>query len=111
VAKNGNLETVMFLVKEASADVQSKDENGQTPLSWAAAHGHLKAVRFLVEEAGADIESKDERGKTALDLVRQEGPKYSWKKEGCNAVVALLEGNATRRGTGREPAVATIMQA
>ena len=34
------------------------DQNGYTPLIWAAEHGHLPVVEYLVER-GADMEAKD----------------------------------------------------
>ena len=71
-ARYGYLEAVMWLVKEAGADVESKDiasvylPGGRTPLSHAATNGRLEVVKFLVKETGADVESKDIGGKTPL---------------------------------------------
>jgi len=70
---------VKFLVEEAGADVESKDNisaftsGGRTPLSWAAGNGHLEVVALLVEEAGADVESKDNRGRTTLSWAAENG--------------------------------------
>ena len=38
-------------------DLDSKDSNGQTPLSWAAKSGHKAVVKLLVEK-GAKLEPK-----------------------------------------------------
>ena len=38
--------------------MESKDNLGQTPLSWAAEHGHRAVVKLLVEK-GTEIEPKD----------------------------------------------------
>lgn len=38
-----------LLVKRNDIDVDSIDDNGRTPLSWAAANGHEKIVRLLSE--------------------------------------------------------------
>ncbi|KMK62758.1 Palmitoyltransferase AKR1 [Aspergillus fumigatus Z5] len=46
-------------VTPSGADLESKDGDGRTPLSWAAKNGHEVAVMQLVEK-GADLESKDE---------------------------------------------------
>jgi len=92
-ASEGQSEAVKWLVKEGGADVESKDDSGQTPLSRAAANGHLEIVKFLMREGGADVESKDNRGRTALDLARQ-GIRNSWSwgdPEGRRAVAAWLE--------------------
>lgn len=48
-------------VTPSGADLESKDGDGRTPLSWAAKNGHEVAVMQLVEK-GADLESKDEDG-------------------------------------------------
>ena len=48
-----------------SADVESKDTWGQTPLRWAAENGHEAVVKQLLE-AKANVESKDNRGRTPL---------------------------------------------
>jgi len=98
-ASNGHVEAVKFLVNKASADVESKDHNGRTPLSWAAYWGHLDAVKLLVNEAGANITVKDNRGHTALHLARQ-GAQQCWgDREGCRAVAAWLE---KKEKAGRE---------
>ena len=48
----------MKLLLEKGADLESKDDYGQTPLSWAAENGHEAVVKLLLEK-GADLESKD----------------------------------------------------
>ena len=74
-AAEGDIEAVKFLVKEAGADVESKDSatilssGGRAPLSWVAENGHLEVVKFLVKEGGADIEVKDEDGWTPLSCM------------------------------------------
>ena len=92
-AENGH-ETVVKLLVEAEADIESKDvtydrtplswaaENyGQTPLWWAAKNGHEAVVKLLVE-AKANIESKDSTyGETPLLWAARSGHK---------AVVKLL---------------------
>jgi hypothetical protein len=84
-----------FGLKEAIAllenghDLNSKDSDGQTPLSWAAQNGHEAVVRLLLEKS-AELETKDNHyGQTPL----------SWAaRNGHEAVVALL----LEKGVGLE---------
>jgi len=46
-------------VKEARANIKSKNKWGQTPLSHAPSKSCLEVVKFLMKEAGADVESRD----------------------------------------------------
>ncbi len=52
------------------ADVDVKDEHGQTPLQIAACLGHTDVARILVEN-GADLEAYDKAGQTALMIAEQ----------------------------------------
>ena len=47
-------------------DVNSKDNDGATPLDDAAEKGHEDVVRVLVTELNADVNSKDNKGLTPL---------------------------------------------
>ena len=72
-AREGYCEIVKLLLG-ASADVESTDDDGRTPLSCAAANGHLAVVEFLVKEARADVESKDSiYGRTPLSWAADWG--------------------------------------
>jgi ankyrin repeat protein len=66
---------------QIATDITTKDEDGRTPLSWAAENGHEAVVKLLLEE-GADLGTKDKvYGRTPL----------SWAAEnGHEAVVKLL---------------------
>ena len=54
----------MKLLLEKGAELETKDEYGQTPLSWAARNGHEAVVKLLLEK-GAELETKDK------DMVRR----------------------------------------
>jgi len=56
-----------------SIDVDSKDNYGQTPLSWAAAQGREAVVKLLVETGKVDVDSKDKNGRTPLSWAAAGG--------------------------------------
>ncbi|KAN0079531.1 hypothetical protein V8E54_004745 [Elaphomyces granulatus] len=75
----GLQESVSALL-DKNADVESTDERGRTPLSWAAEKGHEAVVKLLLDK-NADIESDDNICRTPL----------AWAAEnGHEAVVKLL---------------------
>jgi hypothetical protein len=47
-------------------EINSRDNDGRTPLLWAAARGHEAVVRLLLDTGKADIDSKDRAGLTPL---------------------------------------------
>jgi len=71
LASVGYVDRVRQLV-DAGADVNAKDNNGRTPLRWAASEGHADVARLLVD-AGADVNAKDNNGWTPLRWAASEG--------------------------------------
>jgi len=63
-SKTGHEEIVNVLI-EKGVDVNTKDEYGFTPLSYAALKGHEDVVDRLIEN-GADVNIKNDWGGTAL---------------------------------------------
>ena len=57
---------------DARADIEAKNEDGDTPLHIAAYNSHAEAIRTLLA-AGADIEAKIKNGKTPLQLATERG--------------------------------------
>jgi ankyrin repeat protein len=58
-AEKGHAAVVKLLL-ESGADLESKDNSSQTPLSWAAENGHEAVAKPLIGK-GADLESKDKK--------------------------------------------------
>ena len=86
-ARAGHAETVRNLLAGGKADVNGRDERGNTPLIEAARAGHGDVVRALLV-ARADAEAKNDEGQTALSVA---------SAGGHDGVVRLLrEAGATR---------------
>jgi ankyrin repeat protein len=63
---------VVKLLLEEGVELETKDNNGLTPLSYAAAQGHEATVKLLLEK-GAELDSKDKYGRTPLSLAAEMG--------------------------------------
>lgn len=66
--RGGHADTVRSLLATSKADVNGRDENGNTPLIVAAQNGHDDVVATLLA-AKADVRAKNNQGQTALDLA------------------------------------------
>ena len=60
----GNEECVKVLLQH-KADVETKDENGLTPLHIAAGYGNAKCVKTFLKK-GAKVDIREKNGYTAL---------------------------------------------
>jgi ankyrin repeat protein len=58
----------MFLTR-TDVNVDSKDRNGRTLLSFAAEQGHVSAVKLLLARNDIDADSKDDDGRTPLSFA------------------------------------------
>jgi ankyrin repeat protein len=67
-AFRGNLEAVKKLLAGDPALVDARNDNGITPLGFAAALGHTEVVKLLVER-GADVNARDRQGTTPLFIA------------------------------------------
>jgi ankyrin repeat protein len=54
------------LLLDQGAELNTKDSNGQTPLSWAIRSGHEPVVTLLVEKGADLLETKDNDSWTSL---------------------------------------------
>ncbi|CAG5096951.1 Similar to ANK3: Ankyrin-3 (Homo sapiens) [Cotesia congregata] len=68
-ARNGNKATLEILLKEG-ADVQARNEDGETPLHIAVTKGNIEAVELLVQH-GADVHSVSPKWETGFTLLHQ----------------------------------------
>jgi hypothetical protein len=71
VVKRGNAYKVIEFLREG-ANVNTRDEDGLTPLHNAAANGHLDVVKLLLEK-GADPALRSNGDWTPLDIARALG--------------------------------------
>ena len=67
----GHPDVVQVLIT-ARADIETKDEKGQSPLHWASRSGALAIVKVLVK-AGAQVCATDNEGNTCLMLAGAKG--------------------------------------
>ncbi|CAN9508663.1 unnamed protein product [Ophioblennius macclurei] len=68
-ARDGNLQV---LKEAARKELNAPDEDGLTPVLWAAYHGHLEALRLVVSRGG-DVDKCDIWGNTPLHLAAANG--------------------------------------
>ena len=66
-AVNGH-EKIAELLIANGAEVNTKNENGWTPLHWAAHKDHGEIVGLLIAK-GAEVNARTEQGQTPLDMV------------------------------------------
>jgi hypothetical protein len=67
-ARTGHADTVKSLLTGGKADVNGRDERGNTPLIEAARAGHDDVVQAMLV-ARADVSAKNDQGQTALALA------------------------------------------
>lgn len=60
------------LLAESGANLNVRDEEGYTPLTWAAQHGNTRVAAYLIEH-GANLNPLDRGGYTPLMWAAQEG--------------------------------------
>ncbi|WP_264705088.1 ankyrin repeat domain-containing protein [Wolbachia endosymbiont (group A) of Gymnosoma rotundatum] len=73
-AKSGNINEVNRLISEG-ASVNATDQNGNTPLHWAAKNGHEEVVESLLGKEGIDVNAQDRDNNTPLHWAAVKGHK------------------------------------
>jgi len=91
-AKDGAVEAMAGLLSEG-ADVNEQDEQGWTPLNWAAGRGDVAAVELLLAQ-GADVALTGRDRRTPLMIA---------KAAGHREVAAILTEAEKRAGTWVDP--------
>ncbi len=90
----------------AGADATAGDENGNTPLHWAAQDRDADVVDTLLE-AGAEVDARNSGGLTALHLAAQ-------KNEDLEVMRALLDAGASvnaKSEAGQTPLHSAVLHA
>lgn len=64
-AREGQTEVCKYLLEELKLDVDTKDEDGETPLIHATRQGHIDTVKYMIA-CGANPDARSELGATAL---------------------------------------------
>eukprot|EP00466_Bigelowiella_natans_P017182 jgi/Bigna1/142794/aug1.73_g17502 len=70
-ARNNDLARLKSFKLSKKADVEAKDNDGDTPLILGCCNGHLEIVKYLVDMK-ANIEAKDNDGDTAVSWAIKE---------------------------------------
>src|SRR5450759_2871265 len=97
--RNNDLPALRTLLK--TAEVNTKDKRGTTPLMMASAYGSIEAMKVLIA-AGADVNTKNDLGATALH----------WCAGDIDKVRLLMEKGAdvnARSKMGRTPLLIAAM--
>lgn len=97
-AKTGDVTKAKALIA-AGADVNAKDDTGETtPLDWAARKNHLDVMELLLAH-GADVRARDFYGFTPLHHAASWG-----SKEGVELLLARgADANDSKNGAGQAP--------
>jgi hypothetical protein len=64
---------VKLLLDTGKVEADSKDNDGWTPLFWAADNGHEAIVKLLLDTGKVEADSKDEYGRTPLLVAAENG--------------------------------------
>ncbi|KAJ5101083.1 hypothetical protein N7456_007135 [Penicillium angulare] len=83
----GNCTVLLQCLLQNKLNVDSRDQWGRTPLSWAAEYGSLAVVKILLGQ-GADINALDYEGDSPLSWLIHAGDPV---QRGLAATKAYLE--------------------
>jgi ankyrin repeat protein len=72
-AQQGHTKAVEALLKAGGTEVNIRETDGRTPLSWAAAEGHVDVVKVLIEAKGVNVNIPDNGRSTPLLWAAKNG--------------------------------------
>ena len=95
--KNGDVELAKVLIED-TADVNSKDQEGRTPLHHAAVLENPEPMIRLLLDKGGDIQAKDQYGITAWQYAKE------------NEAFTLMDNINPEKDSESEPITDTALQ-
>jgi ankyrin repeat protein len=101
-AEKGRISQVLELLQKG-ANVNDKDDDGQTALHKAAARGHKSALVALLA-MGADLGERDGKGRTALMTAAETGNAEVVTLLVTPGTVQTLAGDVLKAGSAKAPA-------
>ena len=66
-AREGALASLRLHIERKNEDVNKPDDEGRTPLHWAAVQGHTHAVEYLFSK-GANHDTTDDDGQFLIEI-------------------------------------------
>ena len=70
-----DLNSIRHSLENMEKDVETKNEQGQTPMLFAASRGNLLFVQYFIEYRKANINAKDVYGNSCIHLASKSGDK------------------------------------
>ncbi len=101
-AEKGRISQALELLQKG-ANVNDKDDDGQTALHKAAARGH-KSMLVALLASGADLGERDAKGRTPLMTAAESGNAEIVTLLVTPGTVANLAGDVLKAGSGKLPA-------
>ena len=87
---SNDLSSVKYIIENIGEIQNIKDQEGKTPLHYAAKNGSLQLVKYLVEECNANVNIPDKLYKTPLEYaISQKNDEIKTYLESKGAIISL----------------------